>query len=295
MERDSILGRGMNVLAAVGELAPTTVEALAARVGLPTSTAYRYVRTLRELGYIQEYEGYYDIGVRMLGLVWDARAREALARLASPLLFELVSRTSETATLVVREGHLARTAMSVEPHRPVRLSFQTGTTHPLHSGAPAKMLLACMPEAFRLDYVSRTPLDTLPQHRFHAQALSEQLVHIREANVCITRGEVDVDSVGVSVPVFRHGELIAALSVAGPASRLGDRQMREVEQLLRSAARQLEGLLDCRIAADRASPRADDPPRAGTRTPRPEEGSWRAAAPSGPGTGHEVLRARRTS
>ncbi|WP_405824522.1 IclR family transcriptional regulator [Streptomyces sp. NBC_01390] len=243
MEQHSALGRGMDVLTAVGELAPTTVEALAAKVGLPTSTTYRYVRMLRELGFIEQYEGYYDVGVRMLGLVWDIRAQDALARLASRLLFELVGRTSETASLVVREGHFARTAISVEPHRPVRLSFRTGTTLPLHSGAPAKMLLACMPDAFRLDYLAKTAIETL----------GEQLIAIREAGVCITQGEVDANAVGVAAPVFRHEELVAAISVAGPADRLRGKRLLETEQLVRTAARQVEGLLDGTIDTHEAS------------------------------------------
>jgi DNA-binding IclR family transcriptional regulator len=239
MEQHSTLGRGMDVLAAISELAPTTVEALAAKVGLPTSTTYRYVRMLRELGFVQEYEGYYDVGVRMLGLVWETRAHDALARLASRLLFELVSRTSETASLVVREGHFARTAISVEPHRPVRLSFRTGTTLPLHSGAPAKMLLACMPDAFRLDYLAKAAIETL----------GEQLTAIREAGVCITQGEVDANAVGVAAPVFRRGEVVAAISVAGPVDRLRGKRLRETEDLVRIAARQVEGMLDGTIDA----------------------------------------------
>ena len=76
MQKQTALGRGFEVLAVVCELAPTTVEAVAANLGLPLSTAYRYVRTLRELGFIQEYEGYYDVGVRMLGLVRDVFTKE---------------------------------------------------------------------------------------------------------------------------------------------------------------------------------------------------------------------------
>jgi DNA-binding IclR family transcriptional regulator len=251
VQKQTALGRGFEVLAVVCELAPTTVEAVAANLGLPLSTAYRYVRTLRELGFIQEYEGYYDVGVRML--VRDVRAEEAFARLASPLLFDLVSRTSETATLVVADGDLARTVLSIEPHRPVRLSFRTGAMLPLHAGAPAKVLLAHMPEQFIRGYLARAARTGADSQQSFAQGLDEQLQKIRERGVCVTRGEVDPDAVGVATPLFWRKELIAAISVAGPASRLGTRAIGEAARLIQVAARQMEGVLEGTVAPMSAS------------------------------------------
>jgi len=269
VEQHTTLGRGFEVLAAVCEHAPTTVEAVATNLGLPLSTAYRYVRTLRELGFIQEYEGYYDVGVRMLGLVRDVRTEEALARLASPLLFDLVSRTSETATLVVADGDLARTVISIEPHRPVRLSFRTGAMLPLHAGAPAKALLANMPEAFVRGYLARAARTSAGDRVPFTQGLSEQLQAIRDSGVCVTHSEVDADAVGVAAPLFRRKELVAAISIAGPASRLGTRAISEVERLVQVAARELEGVLEGTIAPASASLDSVQPyPVAGTASAR---------------------------
>jgi DNA-binding IclR family transcriptional regulator len=253
MEKQTTLGRSFEILAVVCEFAPTTVEAVATNLGLPLSTAYRYVRTLRELGFIQEYEGYYDVGVRMLGLVRDVRTEEALARLASPLLFDLVSRTSETATLVVVDGDLARTVISIEPHRPVRLSFRTGAMLPLHAGAPAKVLLAHMPEVFVRGYLARAARTGANSQMSSTRGLNEQLQEIRGRGVCLTHGEVDADAVGVAAPVFRRKELVAAISVAGPASRLGARAISEAERLVQVAARQLESVLEGTIPPTSAS------------------------------------------
>jgi IclR family transcriptional regulator, acetate operon repressor len=277
MEKQTTLSRGFEVLAVVCELAPTTVEAVATNLGLPLSTAYRYVRTLRELGFIQEYEGYYDVGVRMLGLVRDVRAEEALARLASPLLFDLVSRTSETATLVVADGDLARTVISIEPHRPVRLSFRTGAMLPLHAGAPAKVLLAHMPEAFVRGYLARAARTGADSQPSFTKDLNEQLQEICERGVCVTHGEVDADAVGVAAPLFRRKELVAAISVAGPASRLGARAIGEAERLVQVAARQLESVLEGTIPPTSASLDSVQPhPAAGAagarRRPKPVVG-----------------------
>jgi DNA-binding IclR family transcriptional regulator len=285
VDNQTTLARGFEVLAAVCQLAPTTVEAIATNLGLPLSTAYRYVRTLRELGFIQEYEGYYDIGVRMLGLVRDVRTEEALSRLASPVLFDLVYRTSETATLVVADGDLARTVISIEPHRPVRLSFRTGAMLPLHAGAPAKVLLAHMPEAFIRGYLARAARTGGSSQTSFTQSLTGQLQEIRERGVCVTHSEVDADAVGIAAPLFRRKELIAAISVAGPASRLGDRAISEAGRLVQAAARQLEGVLDGTIAPASASLDGGRPRlaggAAGSRS-RPKPAAKRAYVPPRP-------------
>jgi DNA-binding IclR family transcriptional regulator len=285
VDNQTTLARGFEVLAAVCQLAPTTVEAIATNLQLPLSTAYRYVRTLRELGFIQEYEGYYDIGVRMLGLVRDVRTEEALSRLASPVLFELVYRTSETATLVVADGDLARTVISIEPHRPVRLSFRTGAMLPLHAGAPAKVLLAHMPETFIRGYLARAARAGGDNQVSFTQNLAGQLQEIRERGICVTHSEVDADAVGIAAPLFRRKELIAAISIAGPASRLGDKAISVAGRLVQVAARQMEGVLDGTILPASASLDVEQArPAGGTAGggSRPKPAARRAHVPPGP-------------
>jgi hypothetical protein len=146
-----------------------------------------------------------------------------------------------------------------------------------------------MPDAFRLDYVAKTALETPPRHSF--ETLSDQLIAIREAGVCITHGEVDANAVGVAAPVFRHEEVVAAISVAGPVSRLRGRRLRETEQLVRLAARQVEGMLDRTIDAQEATLGVVG--QAGTGT-HPHQ-RQRALRGTRVRPGQAVLRARRPS
>jgi DNA-binding IclR family transcriptional regulator len=133
----SSLVRGLEILADIGDAGPSTVEQLSRRLELPLSTTYRYVSTLRSLGFLTEHEGRYGAGARLLQLVRRTDVDQSLARLADPLLLDLVDRTNETAILTVRVGTMAFCIHSVEPLRSVRLSFARGTTQPLPAWASA--------------------------------------------------------------------------------------------------------------------------------------------------------------
>jgi IclR family acetate operon transcriptional repressor len=96
--------RGLQVLGVVAERGPPTVDAIADTVGLPLSTAYRYVGTLYLLGYLSSAGGWYDVGARTLGLLRHSNVKAVLGRLATPILVDLAERTEETVLLTVPVG-----------------------------------------------------------------------------------------------------------------------------------------------------------------------------------------------
>ncbi len=58
------LERGLEILGVLCDRGPLTVEAVASAVGIPLSTTYRYLTTLRSLGYVEVIDGRYDVGAR---------------------------------------------------------------------------------------------------------------------------------------------------------------------------------------------------------------------------------------
>jgi DNA-binding IclR family transcriptional regulator len=228
--------RGLEILTVVCERGPVTAEKLAASVGIPLSTVYRYVGMLRSLGYLDLVDGHFDLGVRMLDLVRRTDVNKVLARLAFPLLVELVGRIGETALLTVPAGWAAICIESVEPRRPGRLSYRRGAALPLHAGASAKPLLAHLPGSALQEYLRYGGLTRFTTGVASAETLYRQLDQIRQTGVCVTVGEVDPDSVGIGVPVFVDDHVAACLSVAGPRSRLPDYTIREAASVLRTMA-----------------------------------------------------------
>ena len=234
------LDRGLEVLAHIAEHGPATAELIAEKSGLPLSTTYRYMVTLRSQGSIADYGGHYDLGVRMLRMLKPAALNRCLATMCSPVMFDLVAKTSETALLTVREGWTATCIAQAEPHRAVKFSFRRGISLSLHKGASAKPLLANSEPAFVHRYLDRRVgwdegLD--PAVNWN------DLATIRQKGFAVTASELDSGAIGIGVPVFWDGEIAACLSIVGPSSRLADRRLKDAILQTVAAGRKLTDML----------------------------------------------------
>ena len=140
----SSLERGLRVLLAISDRGQVRVGALRDQLGLPTSTVYRYLRPLRDLGLVTEIDGYYRISKRMLPHD-RAVSNDVLALIARPTLKTLARDTGETALLTIRVGISALRLAQVESANPVRMAFEVGQLLPLQAGAASRVLLAYAP------------------------------------------------------------------------------------------------------------------------------------------------------
>jgi DNA-binding IclR family transcriptional regulator len=229
--------RSLEILDVVAGRGPMTVEEIAAVTGLPLSTTYRYLRTLRGMGYLAPQDGAWDVGGELLGLLRRADLPAVLGRTAAPVLTDLAVRTEETVLLTVPDGWTARCVESVPPRRPVRLSYRRGVSLPLHAGASAKPLLAHLPGRTVDEYLRSV---TLGGGNRDWTALRRQLAEIRATGVCVTHAELDPDSVGIGVPVFLDRQVVACVSLAGHRTRFPGARLRETADLLRAAAGTIE-------------------------------------------------------
>ncbi len=197
-----------------------TVDALAGQSGMPTSSAYRYIALLRELGLVEEGErGLYHLSARVHDLARAADAAGGLILTVRPLLRRLVEETGETAMLTRLLGDAAVTVDHVEPDQPIRLSYAPGRTQPLIAGAPAKLLLASLPASNRAAYLdSMARADPAVAQR--RPALEAELALIRKRGWAQSEEEIDPGVWGTSARIVEGGRVTAAIGAAGPLSRL---------------------------------------------------------------------------
>lgn len=218
-----------------------TVQELAEQIDVPASTAYRYVGQLRELGLLEESEiGGYRVTMRSVGLARAARAASAgLTTLARPAVVDLSRRTGETALLVKRLGQATVAVEKEESARRVRMAYDIGALMSLHRGAAARVLLAALPEPERAKYYRAVwRLEEAPD------LPSEQdLDLVREQGWSESFGQVEDGIWGTAAPVLEGGEVVAALSVAGPLFRLDEARRREIVTEVAAAAERLSAQL----------------------------------------------------
>ncbi|MFF4762048.1 IclR family transcriptional regulator [Streptomyces sp. NPDC001292] len=239
--------RGLNVLISVAESGESRVEKIAADAGIPVSTVYRYLRTLRELDLVEERAGTYAPGWRLLEISGQHLTHTRLVELGHGLLQELTDATGETAVLTVRVGTRAMCLRQTQSPHPIRMAFRINQLLPLYAGAGQRLLLAHAPRAV-IDHVLEQPLRGITARTLGRAQLANEIDRVRRSGFLVTRGELSEGAVAVAVPVVAGGEVLCALTVAGPESRCGSAWRRHARSRLRAAGRQLGELLEHRAA-----------------------------------------------
>jgi DNA-binding IclR family transcriptional regulator len=210
-----VLDRVMAVLEAVERGARSFTEIVDA-TGFTRSTTHRLVKALEEHGLLMATGGRgYRLGPRLVGLAAAAARDQPLRDLAHPALEGLARDTAESAQLYVRDGDRRVCVDAVESTNELRTIVAVGASLPLMKGSAGKVLLAWAGDRDR----ERLLRGVAPQD---APALERQLAAARRRGWAASVSEREAGVASVSAPVFdRTGLLAAAVSVSGPANRIG--------------------------------------------------------------------------
>ncbi|RBY76833.1 IclR family transcriptional regulator [Geodermatophilus sp. TF02-6] len=235
--------RGLSVLITVAESGEARADSIATELGIPLSTVYRYLRTLRELDLVEERDRSYVPGWRLLELAGLDATRTRLVELGHSVLREISQATGETAVLTVRAGTRALCLRQVESHHPMRMAFRLGQLLPLYAGAGQRMLLAYAPAAV-VQRVFEQPQWQTTDRTLPPAAILRELEQIRRSGYLVTHGELSEGAVAVAIPVFAGGEVVCSLTVAGPEIRCGPAWLSQARASLAAAGRRLAEVLD---------------------------------------------------
>lgn len=223
---------------------PESLGRLAEMSGLSKATAHRLLTTLifKQLVIQNPEDGSYLLGPGCFGIV-AAVTRDfgVLGIVARPVLERLREDTRETVILHVRVG-LQRVCVAelVSPES-VHYAAGVGSMAPIHAGSAGKLLLAFSePEPWEAA-LTHMELEALTDSTITDRAvLVRELRLIRTRGYAESRGERVVGGAAMSAPVFlRNGEIIAALSVLGPDSRLSDARLHSLRSAFLDAAQEI--------------------------------------------------------
>lgn len=227
-----VLDKAVLVLAQAA-IAPVTLGDLVARLGLPKATAHRIAVALEGHRLLFRTEsGAWAPGPRLAELSSGTSTDVDLATRAAPVLDRLCQNTGESAQLFQRQNDVrVCTAMS-ERSSGLRDTVPLGARLPLTAGSAAHVLLAWE----TADPVGRDAI--LDRSSFTAKTLA----NVRRRGYAHSRAEREPGVASVSAPVRdAYGEVVAAVSVSGPISRLGGRPHAQLVQAVLAAARLLSG------------------------------------------------------
>jgi DNA-binding IclR family transcriptional regulator len=197
---------------------PLTLSELVAQTGLAKGTTSRILSALERSGLIERSSvGGFTAGPVLNQYAIKGGAYSALVASMTPVLTRIAAQTRETASLAVA-GHSGIDNIAQENGDYILGSRNwIGESAPLHCSAAGKVLMA-----FGAAGIPRTLPALTPETITDFVVLDEQLRIVRERGYSVIRNELEPGLVSVSVPVIgSRGIAIAAVSVSGPAQRIG--------------------------------------------------------------------------
>jgi DNA-binding IclR family transcriptional regulator len=210
----------LELIAEAGELGVTE---LGRRLGVHKATASRLAATLAERGLVERDPATdrYRLGFGLIRLAGAAMAGLDLVSSARPVLEDLAEETRETVTIAVLSGDDVVAIDQVTGTRSIVSVSWVGKRTPLHSTSTGKVFLAHMDDADRERRLA-PPLGRSTKRTIADPGqLQVQLGEVRRRGYAQTLEELEEGLNAVAAPVRQaDGEVVAALSVSGPAFRM---------------------------------------------------------------------------
>ncbi len=224
-----------------------SLSELSERLKAPKSTVHRFLTGLEVHRILRRDadDKRWRLGYRLV--MWGGSAAEGtiLRDLAKPVLRELTTASGETAILTVHHNHEVIFIDICETAQPVRLRMEVGAHRPPHAGASSKALMAYLSQAEIESIIQENGLPRLWTNTITDPAeLRCDLARIVEQGYAVSLEETDPGAWGVATPIQDpRGRVIAAIGLAGPATRYGPDKVQEWVRLCRNGAAEIRELM----------------------------------------------------
>ncbi|MFA1609755.1 IclR family transcriptional regulator [Halobellus rubicundus] len=231
------------ILEILFEEGEATREELEERLGLATSTVHRHLATLQEYGYVVPGTEGYRLSFKFLTFGGFLRREVPGYPMIKQKVDDLAAQTDERAQFIIREGTDRVYLYTEIGDNPVQTGAHTGRRGPIYSSAAGKSIVAYLPEAKREELIDSFSLErTGPNTITDPDELRADLAEIRERGYALNREESTAGVHAIGAPVrVNDDEIIGAISVSGPATRLkSDRLEDELPDLVLAATNELQ-------------------------------------------------------
>ncbi|UWQ60691.1 IclR family transcriptional regulator (plasmid) [Leisingera caerulea] len=237
------LDRALDVLDALAGASGMTLTELSTALDQSAATMYRVLATLeaRQIVELEPQSQTWHIGAMAFRLGSAFLRRSSVIERARPVMRELMEATGETSNLGIERGGDVMFVSQVETHESIRAFFPPGTTSPMHASGIGKALLSCFGEDQLTRFLRGRTLEQFTDKTLtSADTLREDLAQIRSRGWSFDDEEKAPGMRCVAAPVFgMQGEVLAGISVSGPAARMPDARINDIGALVRGAAEKL--------------------------------------------------------
>lgn len=220
---------------------PVALTEVAAAAGIPKSTASRLMTALERRGLVEQVgeRGRLRPGPAILRVAERGMLERNLMELARPSLDALAALSGETVNLAVPGPNGVEHIAQADSRHFLGAGQWVGRSVDYHCSANGKVFLAFGRVAMPAALPARTPATIVDVARLRAE-----LEHVRASDIAVAVDELEPGLAAVAAPVRgAHGDVIAALSITGPALRMSPKRIGDLQPELIKEARRLAARL----------------------------------------------------
>lgn len=223
---------------------PATLSDLARRIRLSKPATYALLKTLELDGLVERgpnarYRlswGLYELGSAVV-------RTQDLNKVARLHIDRLASVTGEAVLLGILDHDSVLYLDRGEIDQSFTMVANIGRRSPLHTNATGKVLLAYQRQSYIDGLMHARLAPTTSLTVTDPQQLAAELKLVREKGFALCRQEQEVGLSSVAVPVFDRAGVRAALTIAGPTSRVNGESLPPLLAELRVTAGQISARL----------------------------------------------------
>src|SRR4051794_4623038 len=204
------------------------ISDLAKRLGVAKSTVHRLAVTLVADGMLEQNPdtGKYRLGLSLFRLGSLVRQRMNISNEGRSLLRELREKVDETVHCAVLDGAEIMYVFNLEGTQAIRMRADIGVRKPAYCTAEGQVLLAYQSPEFVERVIARGMPARTPQTITDPEALKKVLEGIRARGYAIEDEESEIGMRCIAAPLLNDaGEVVAAVGVAGPVTRLSKKAL----------------------------------------------------------------------
>lgn len=217
-----------------------TLSEISAALHLSPASIFRLTGVLEEAGYVlrEEPSRRFRLTRKLLLLAQPQHEGRSLVDSCLPAMREVLQLTGETVQLCVLADHECVMIEQLPSTHPFKYIVDIGSRPPVHCAAPGKAMLAHLSDKEQLMAFRSLKLDKFTDRTLTTRReLLDDFAKIRTRGFAVDQGEHFDGIHCVAAPLLdRHGLPVAAITIAGPSSRIQARRFSELGEIMKRAA-----------------------------------------------------------
>jgi len=250
-KRLTSLQKGLRLIDAIAKARNAGLRDLAEQNGFPPSTVHRLLSDMKRAGYVAQdtKTSKYRLSLKFLELGAVVREELDVITAARPHMTALMEDTSETVNLALFDGAgIIYVDQVANSNSFLRMFTRVGTRAQLHCTGVGKACMAGLSEDYVSEYWPKADKNRYTEKTIvDEQTLRKELQVVQRLGYAVDNEEMEVGVRCVASAIHGHNDnVVAAVSISGPSSRVTPERVSQIGKLVRKTANSISADLGYR-------------------------------------------------